>query len=62
MPTYEYGCQVCNIDFEIEQSINDEPSATCPHCLAQSRKRLISKGGTFVLRGGGWAADNYAKK
>lgn len=62
MPTYEYGCQVCNNEFEIEQSINDDPSATCPKCKVQTRKRLISRGATFVLKGDGWAADNYAKK
>ena len=61
MPTYDYACLVCNNEFELDQSINDDPIATCPKCLVSTQKRLISKT-NFVLKGSGWAADNYAKK
>lgn len=62
MPTYDYLCKVCSNEFEIEQSINDEVIATCPECKIITTTRLISKGTTFALKGGGWAADNYASK
>lgn len=58
MPTYDYACLVCSNEFEIEQSINENPVATCPRCKVSTHKRLISKT-SFVLRGNGWAADNY---
>lgn len=60
MPTYTYGCRVCGNEFEIEQSIKDEPSAECPKCRIYTKNRLIV-GTTFVLKGDGWAKDLYSK-
>jgi putative FmdB family regulatory protein len=62
MPTYDYKCEVCDKEFEAMQSIRDEPCAECPVCHVASHKRLISGRTGFVLKGGGWAADNYSKK
>jgi putative FmdB family regulatory protein len=59
MPTYDYQCTECLKEFETVQSIKEEAKATCPVCNCITTKRLIS-GGTFVLKGGGWAADNYS--
>lgn len=59
MPTYEYECKSCEHHFEIEQSIKDDPLMTCPKCRADFLRRLISKT-SFVLKGSGWAADNYS--
>lgn len=61
MPTYEYLCRVCSHHFEKEQSIKEKPHAECPKCLVTCDNRLIS-GGSFILKGDGWAKDNYAKK
>lgn len=62
MPTYDYACKVCNIDFEVTQSIKDESCAECPVCHETSQHRLISGRTSFVLKGDGWASDNYSKK
>jgi putative FmdB family regulatory protein len=62
MPTYDYLCKSCNKEFETDQSIKDDAIAPCPTCKRISDTRLISTGGSFVLKGDGWAADNYAKK
>lgn len=59
--TYDYRCNSCGKEHEIEHSINDQPLTRCPSCEADSMVRLISQG-NFVLKGSGWAADNYAKK
>lgn len=59
MPYYEYMCYKGH-EFEVEQKIMDEPIETC-ECGAPC-KRLISKGGSFVLKGGGWAAHGYGNK
>ncbi len=60
MPTYAYGCRVCSNEFEIEQSIKDEPMAECPKCRIYTKNRLIV-GSSFVLKGDGWAKDLYSK-
>lgn len=61
--TYDYFCKNCEKKFEVEQSIKENPLSDCPNCGAEgSLKRLISGGSGFVLRGGGWAADNYSSK
>jgi putative FmdB family regulatory protein len=61
MPTYDYHCNCCQKDFEIEHSIKDDPIQECPVCKTASLKRMISKS-DFVLIGDGWAKDNYARK
>lgn len=58
--TYDYFCASCDEQFEFEQSIKDDPLSTCPKCHSQNVKRLIS-GGSFVLKGDGWAKDLYSK-
>ena len=62
MPTYDYKCLVCNHDFEAHQSIKEESHTQCPKCKVECYNRLISGGTSFVLKGGGWAADNYGSK
>ncbi len=58
--TYVYGCRVCDNEFEIEQSITSDALAECPRCRVCTKNRLIS-GGSFVLKGDGWAKDSYSK-
>jgi len=61
MPIYEYACEKCEREFEVEQRITDDPIKTCPHCRSRRVKRLISQT-SFTLKGGGWYADGYASK
>lgn len=60
MPVYEYACKACDFEFEREQRITDKPVKKCPRCGALQAKRLISRT-SFVLKGGGWYSDLYAK-
>jgi len=62
MPLYEYKCKFCDTIFEVMQSIKEIPQANCLVCNLTSSERLISAGGSFVLRGEGWAKDNYSKE
>jgi len=58
MPTYEYTCEACGKNWEVEQRISEPKLTDCPTCGEPKAKRLIS-GGTFMLKGGGWYADGY---
>jgi putative FmdB family regulatory protein len=59
MPFYEYACEKCESEFEVEQRITDDPLKSCPKCRSRRIKRLISRT-SFALKGGGWYADGYA--
>lgn len=48
MPIYEYECQSCSYNFEIEQKVKDKPKKKCPHCKKMKLERLISRTLGFV--------------
>ncbi len=59
MPIYEYKCNKCGV-FEVMQKITEAPLKKCPTCKGKT-ERLISNT-SFVLKGSGWYATDYAKK
>ncbi len=59
MPIYEYACDKCGHEFEVEQRISDDPVKVCPSCRGRKVKRLISRT-SFVLKGSGWYSDLYS--
>src|ERR1043166_1596034 len=61
MPTYEYVCAKCGLQFEKIQPISAKPLAVCPEELCgQTRwgkgkvKRAISAGGGLIFKGSGF--------
>ncbi len=60
MPIYEYRCRVCDNRFELLRSFSDTTPVTCPKCGGEVKK-LISRN-SFILRGSGWYATDYASK
>ena len=60
MPTYEYQCKKCGNVFEIFQSITEEPLKVCPGCKGEVC-RLISKNGSFILKGSGYYSTDNRK-
>jgi putative FmdB family regulatory protein len=60
MPIYEYECAKCGERFEYTQSIKEPAKTVCERC-GGALERLISPAG-FILKGGGWYKDLYAKK
>ncbi|MGF1508535.1 MAG: FmdB family zinc ribbon protein [Myxococcota bacterium] len=61
VPLYEYACDSCGSDFEIRQSIREDPRTDCPECGQDTLQRLVSRS-NFALKGGGWYADGYGSK
>lgn len=59
MPRYDYRCKKCG-EFEVQQSIKDEPLKACPKC-SESVEKLISKC-CFELKGSGFYSTDYKKK
>jgi len=61
MPIYEYHCNGCNRDFEVEKRMSDPSEQVCPLCGSGETHRLISHT-SFVLKGSGWYVTDYARK
>ena len=58
MPTYDYKCKHCNYEFELFQSIKEEPLKTCPRC-GKSVRRLIGGGIGIIFKGSGFYTTDY---
>lgn len=58
MPIYEYRCQKCHEHHEIMQKITDKPLTKCPSCGGRLKKMISNT--SFVLKGTGWYATDYA--
>lgn len=56
--TYEYRCDPCKKEYELDQKITEDPQKTCIFCGQQTAKRLISNP-NFILKGSGWFKDGY---
>ncbi|MFW6148735.1 MAG: FmdB family zinc ribbon protein [Atribacterota bacterium] len=61
MPTYEYQCKKCGYTFEKFQSITAKPLQHCPKCNGEAF-RLISKNGSFILKGSGYYSTDNRRK
>lgn len=59
MPIYEYNCANCGV-FEEMQKISDPPVKRCPKCKGKV-ERMVSRT-SFVLKGSGWYATDYARR
>jgi putative FmdB family regulatory protein len=58
MPIYEYNCTRCGMQHEIMQKITDPPLKVCPECGGEMKKIISNT--SFVLKGTGWYATDYA--
>ncbi|MDR2717331.1 MAG: hypothetical protein LBB89_04615 [Treponema sp.] len=59
MPTYEYECKKCGHNFEVFQSMSDEPLKTCAKCGNEVR-RLIFGGAGVIFKGSGFYVTDKA--
>jgi putative FmdB family regulatory protein len=62
MPTYEYLCPKCGHEFELFQSMRDEPLKKCPKCKKAGVKRLVGGGAGLIFKGTGFYITDYKKK
>ena len=59
MPTYDYVCDACEHQFELFQSIKEDPKKQCPECGKKKLRRLIGPGAAIVFKGSGFYATDY---
>lgn len=59
MPTYEYRCSDCGLEFEKFQSMTAPALRKCPKCGKQSLKRLIGTGAGVIFKGSGFYETDY---
>jgi len=59
MPTYEYECKSCGHNFEVFQSMSEEPLKTCVKCGKEVR-RLILGGAGVIFKGSGFYVTDKA--
>ncbi len=61
LPLYEFECISCGFKFEKRKPREDSDEVEgCPQCGSECRKLIT--GGTFILKGAGWAKDGYSDK
>ena len=63
MPTYNYKCSHCDVEFSVFQSINDKTLTDCNKCdKSDSINRVITGGTGMIFKGDGFYLTDYAKK
>jgi len=69
MPTYEYQCEKCGLEFEQFQSMKDDALTTCPKEACQKKRwgkgkvqRAIGAGAGLIFKGSGFYETDYKKK
>jgi putative FmdB family regulatory protein len=60
VPTYDYQCEQGH-QFEVFQSMKDEPLSECIECGSPAR-RLIGRGAGFLFKGDGFYITDYRSK
>ena len=60
MPTYDYTCRKCGIEFEQFQSMKDDPLTVCPDKACNGKvKRSIGSGAGLIFKGSGFYTTDY---
>lgn len=60
MPLYEYRCETCHHQFEVQQKFSDPPIDTCVQCGKGVRKLISAPG--IMFKGTGWYVTDYSNK
>jgi putative FmdB family regulatory protein len=56
MPTYQYQCPDCKLEFETRQNFKDKPQAACPVCQGMAQRLFIPV--PIVFKGAGFYVND----
>jgi putative FmdB family regulatory protein len=59
MPTYDYQCEGCGHEFELFQSISEDPQRKCPECKKLKLRRMFGTGAAVMFKGSGFYQTDY---
>jgi len=59
MPTYDYQCERCGHEFELFQSISEQPKRKCPECGKNQLRRMFGTGAAVMFKGSGFYQTDY---
>ena len=59
LPRYDYECNSCHHVFELRQSFDSEPVATCPECSNRANRKFHAV--PIVFKGSGFYVNDYGK-
>ena len=59
MPTYDYVCKNCDHQWELFQSMKDNPVRKCPSCGKLKANRVIGPGAGIIFKGSGFYQTDY---
>jgi putative FmdB family regulatory protein len=59
MPTYDYKCDACGVQFELFQSITAPVKRKCPSCGKPRLRRLVGTGAGVLFKGSGFYETDY---
>jgi putative FmdB family regulatory protein len=60
MPLYEYKCETCHHQFEVQQKFSDPLIDKCVRCGKGVRKLISAPG--IMFKGSGWYVTDYSDK
>ena len=61
MPIYVLKCEDCKHEFDcFQKNINEDVKYVCSKCKSTNIKKIVAQT-SFILKGSGWARDNYTK-
>jgi len=61
MPTYEYKCTECNLQYEHFQQMKDKVTKKCPACGKLKLVRLIGAGSGIIFKGKDWPGQDITR-
>jgi putative FmdB family regulatory protein len=60
MPVYTYRCSNCGVEFDKQQSFNDQPPSRCPECGKKTLKKVYQPVGIVFKGSGFYATDHHS--